>query len=129
MNTNKADEAKKEVRSMFIDSMVVLFAIILTIANVIPIIFPAILAYCLGLNKYRNEFYGISKTHIHVAILISAGLLLLIGFLINQLGGDLFNQKMFWQIIIIAIAANLLISLVFFFLGDRRARKKKLFKK
>lgn len=122
---NEANELKNEVRSMFIDSAVVVFAFILTAASIIPIIGPAIASYAFGINKYRNESYGLFKKHILVAILISGALLLFISWLVSYVTLEFYHPKTFWQIIIIAISLSLIISLLSFFLGDYQARKKK----
>lgn len=122
---NEANELKNEVRSMFIDSVVVIFAFFLTAASIIPIIGPALVSYGFGINKYHNESYGLFKKHILVAILISEALLLFISWLVSYVTLEFYHPKMFWLIIIIAISLSLIISLSSFFLGDYQARKKK----
>lgn len=127
MNDAKEElrKSKEELRSMFIDSTVIVFSFILTVACIIPIIGPALVSYTLGLNKYRNETYGLSKTHILFAILISSFFLLFISWLIDYVTLGFFNPKMFWRIIIIALISNLVVSLILFFIGDRQAKKNK----
>lgn len=118
--------SKEEIRSMFVDSIVVIFSFILTAAAIIPIIGPALVAYVMGLNKYRNESHGLSKTHMLVVILISGFFLLIISLLVDHLTLEFFNPKKFWRIIIIVLTANLIASLSLFLIGDRRAKNKKI---
>ena len=128
MNTekaNEANEAKNELRSMLIDSTIIVFSFILTVASILPIIGPALVSYVLGLNKYRNEAYGLKKSYIILSILISGLILLFISWLIDYVTLGFFNPKMFWRIIIIALISNLFVSFIFFFIGDRQAENKK----
>ena len=111
--------------SIFVDTTVVIFSFIFTVASIIPIIGPAIVAYCFGRNKYRNESYGLKKAHILLSMLISGFILLFISWLINSVTLGFFNPTMFWRIIIIALISNLVISLILFFIGDRQVKKRK----
>ncbi|MHB8903802.1 MAG: hypothetical protein ACYC40_01710 [Patescibacteria group bacterium] len=116
---------QSEFRKRFVIVVVAVYAFFFSLTATIPIIGPSIVAYVVGTKKYKNRINELSKIHFLVSFAISELVLLIASYPIYYILSGFYDPKGYWHIIAIALIINLLSAIIFFYLGDYHAKKKR----
>ncbi len=110
----------KKPSKVFLIMVISFLSVFFAVANLIPVIGPAFIAYLLGNNKSRYLAYGLVWVHFFVSIMIGG----LIFFLFSSpvIGAFILfsDPKNFWYLIVFNFLINLIFSVAFYFLGSYR---------
>lgn len=104
----------------------IIFSITVFLANLIPIAGPSMVSGILGYNEKRwKKKYGMTRKSLILAILIGHILFFFIAGITINFCADFFKQRFFWLIILSGFFTNIIFSIIFYFIGFMRYKKRK----
>ena len=116
---------KSELRKAFVILMIAGHSFFFLAAGMIPIIGPSIVAFITGKNKYKNALHEISKAHFFISLLISELVLFIFSLPIYYILSGFYVPQGYWLFIVFALVVNTISAIIFFFLGDYLAKKRR----
>ena len=110
---------------IFVTSTIMVFSVLFVIVSVIPVIGPSFAAYVLGHGQRRHKkLFGWSRAYTLISMTIGELISFIISSFIIKGAVEFYHPEVFWYLIIAGFVLNYLSSMIFYFLGDYKAKIK-----
>ncbi|MFA5754001.1 MAG: hypothetical protein WCX77_04160 [Candidatus Paceibacterota bacterium] len=114
---------KKSV-NVFVATVVSVLAVMFLFLNIVPIIGPSFAAYKFSNLTYEYRAQGLAKFHIVLSAAIGELVFFAIASWVILRSVKFENPELFWTIVIADFALTYALSVVFSFIGYRKAKKR-----
>jgi len=110
---------------IFVTSTVMGFSVLFVILSIIPVIGPSFMAYVLGHSQRRHKkLFGWSRAHTLIAMTIGEMIFFILSSLIIKRTMGFYHSEVFRYLIITGLVLNYSSSMIFYFLGNHKAKVK-----
>lgn len=102
------------------------FSVLSAFSCLLPILGPSFLAYGIGINRHRHKFWDISSANMLISIAIGQITITLVTLPITMSSVTAAKPQTFWYLLSIWLIINYSLAVIFYFIGNYRAKIKQL---